>query len=160
MPSSQRLGPAPGAERPDAPGEPARRALQQAAVAAFGLFALESRDLALTMDQARAVVTRELDMPMAGVVRLLPQPGKLAMIDSRGPVGLDRGQEFEVDPRMLAVEHTTAPIVVEDWRTEGRFDASTAWKRAGVASTLSVTLLVEGRPWGRLAAMDVRPHRF
>jgi GAF domain-containing protein len=149
-----------GSRTSDSAEEPTRRAMQQAAVAAFGLFALESRDVAVTVAQALAVVTRELNAPMACVVRLLSRSDRLAMLASRGRLGLAPQEEFEVDSRLLSIERTTHATVVQDWAAESRFWLSPAWTRAGIKATLSVTLLVEGCPWGRLTVMDIQAHRF
>jgi GAF domain-containing protein len=141
-------------------GETSRRAVQQAAVAAFGRFALQSRDITETTQRAVDVATSVLAAPMGAVHRLLERPRRLAMMHSGGPLGLPAVEDFEVDPELLAVQqYTTEPLIIGDWRADPTFPLPVE-RAAGVRAILSVSVLVEGRPWGRLAVFDVEPRQF
>lgn len=134
------------------------RLLQQAA-AAFGSFAVASRDISATIERAVEVVTHELATPMGAVVQLLG-PGKVAVVHSRGLVGLACGEEFEVDPELPTVHVPCEPSVMEDWRTEPGFPRTHATTDAGIRARMSVSIPVQGRPWGRLIVSDTQPRQF
>jgi len=131
-----------------------------AAVSSFGRFALQSRDIASAIERAVDVVTRVLDAPMGCVVRLAGRPDRLVVVHVGGPVGMAPGEEYDVGPDLAAAYATTEPLIIDDWRTESRFLPPRIAQTAQSVASVSVTVLVQGREWGRLMVSDVRPRRF
>jgi len=122
-----------------------------AALAAFGRFALESRDIAAVIERAVDTATRALEARIGTLTRLLETPDRAVAEYSRGPFALAAGEEFEVPPWLAAQHRTTAPLIIRDWNAETRFERMPAVPASGIRSTLAVSVLVEGRPWGRAA---------
>lgn len=60
----------------------------QTAVADFGRFALQSRDLTATVARAVDVVAEVLDVPLGAVSRPAATAGQFALVHGRGPIGL------------------------------------------------------------------------
>jgi GAF domain-containing protein/anti-sigma regulatory factor (Ser/Thr protein kinase) len=136
-----------------------RSELAQQTVAAFGRFALQSRDMTATIVRAVEVVAEVLDVPIVMVAR--PSgPGRYVMVHVHGSMGVAPGTELEVpSDLMAAIEDLTAPLAIDDWQSETRFSPVPAFRAVGVRSSLSVGVPVSRRAW-RLVAVDTRPRRF
>lgn len=131
----------------------------QAAVAAFGRFALESRDLDATLERACETVRRVLDLPMCAVVRHAGHR-RMRVLCAQGPSGLAAGQEFEVAGALQRVWGSADVLRVEDWATETRFPPPPAGSRSGMRSSLLGTLRVGGASWACVVAHDARPRHW
>ncbi|HEX2809112.1 MAG TPA: GAF domain-containing SpoIIE family protein phosphatase, partial [Kineosporiaceae bacterium] len=129
-------------------------------MAAFGRSALASRDISATIERAVDVVMEVLNAPMGSVIRPLARPGRFAVVYGRGPIGLAAGQEYDVAPELMALHGTAEPLAVPDWNTETRFPRVRAGQAAGVQATLSVSVLVDGRAWGRLSVFWAGPRQL
>ncbi|HEX2809111.1 MAG TPA: GAF domain-containing protein [Kineosporiaceae bacterium] len=135
----------------------------RAAVAAFGRFALQSREITATMDQALEVVTRVLGMPVGVVVATVGapgQPGRMAVMRTTGPIGMQPGLEYDLGDNLPDAYFTHEPLIIEDWRNDRTFTAFRAEHVSHLVASVSVSVLVEGRLWGRLIAADTGPRRF
>jgi serine phosphatase RsbU (regulator of sigma subunit)/anti-sigma regulatory factor (Ser/Thr protein kinase) len=137
-----------------------RWAVQQALVSTFARFALESGNITATMARAVDLVTEVLDAPMSILAQVVG-PDRATVLEVRGPLDVCRGDQVEVPRRYLsATESASAPVVVADWQTEGRFEQGAVARAAGIASSLNATVWVGGKAWGRLAVMYALPRRF
>ncbi len=132
----------------------------RAAIAALSRFAVECADSAAMIERAVDVSAHVLDAPMGILARLSPEPGRLELVQVHGPLGLLPGASCSVDPELARAQARPEPLAVEDWSTESRFPLPAAGSAAQAASSLGVRVLVEGRPWGRLAVLDHRPRAF
>lgn len=140
-----------------------RHAVEQgnAAVAAFGRFALEGRDVAGTVERALDLVVDLLAAPMGSVIQLVGHdPLRFRAVAVRGLPGLAVGQELHGPPELAAFDRTGEPLIVGDWAAEERFAQLPASRASRVRASLSVSLLVSGRPWGRLQVFQPSPTRF
>jgi len=137
----------------------------RASVAELGRYALRSRDIALTVQRVVDVAARVLEAPVIAVLRpgvvdtdgapdaddgLVPGPRTFTVLQAWGPIGLDRGEHFDLDPDLAACPADRSWVVddrPDDVRLPGR-------------AALVVPVLVDGREWGRLVVADLRPRRF
>jgi GAF domain-containing protein len=131
-----------------------------AAVAAFGRSALACRDISATIERAVDVVTEVLNAPMGSVIPALDHPGRFVLVYGQGPIGLAAGQDYAVAPELIALHDTAEALAVPDWNTETRFTRVQTGLAAGVQATLSVSVLVDGRAWGRLSVFWGSPRQF
>jgi len=131
----------------------------QAAVAGFGRFALQTHDLDLTVGRAVELAMEGLDAPLCTLSRRVGR-SRLRSICVRGPSVVVPGQEFEISPALERAWDVTEPLLVEDWSRETRFPRPAVGTADGVMSALQVSVLVGGRPWGRLIAHDLRPRHW
>ena len=138
------------------------RMRQQEAVAELGLAALGS-DLDMLLEKAVALVARTLDVEYCELLELLPDGTTLLL---RAGVGWADGQ----------VGHATvaagtgsqagytllerAPVVLDDLRTETRFETPPLLREHGVVSGLSIVIELLERPYGVLGAHTARHRRF
>ncbi|MBV8162456.1 MAG: PAS domain S-box protein [Acidimicrobiia bacterium] len=139
------------------------RARQQAAVAALGQQALSGIDTPTLMAEAVEAVASVLAADYAEILQLEPSTQTLLM---RAGAGWDASfvgvQRVEAGPETQA-GYTLAnrePTIVDDLRTEARFEGSPALRRAGVVSGMSVTISGPAQPFGILSAHTVRGRRF
>ena len=138
------------------------RMRQQEAVAELGLAAL-GRDLDILLEKAVELVARTLDVEYCELLELLPDGTALLL---RAGVGWTDGQVgratvpagtgSQAGYTLLA----KAPVVVDDLRTETRFEAPPLLREHGVVSGLSIVIDLLERPYGVLGAHTVRQRRF
>lgn len=131
------------------------RVRQQAVVAELGQRALGGADLSLLMDEAVARTAETLAVEYCKVLELLPG-GEALLLRSgvgwqEGLVGqatVGSGSDSQAGYTLLSDE----PVIVEDLRTETRFNGPPLLFAHGVVSGMSVIIQGEGRPWGVLGA--------
>jgi PAS domain S-box-containing protein len=131
----------------------AARARQQAAVAALGQEALLGDDIPLLLEDAVRTLASTLEVELTKVLELLPDEQTLVM---RAGVGWKDG----VDHRVAAGARSQAgytlasrqPVVVEDLRTETRFEGPSLLLDHGVVSGVSVIIPGRESPFGVLGA--------
>ena len=138
------------------------RMRQQGAVAELGLAALGS-DLDALLEKAVELVARTLDVEYCELLELLPDGTALLLRAgvgwTEGLVGratVPAGTSSQAGYTLLA----KAPVVVDDLRTETRFEAPPLLREHGVVSGLSIVIDLLERPYGVLGAHTVRHRSF
>ncbi len=138
------------------------RVRQQEAVAELGIAALGS-DLDVLLQKAVELVARTLDVEFCKISELLPDEAALLV---RAGVGwTDRvvgsalvpaGADSQAGYTLL----TRTPVVVDELRTETRFEGSPLLREHGVVSGLSTMIALLERPYGVLDAHTVHHRTF
>ncbi|HEY6798542.1 MAG TPA: GAF domain-containing protein [Kineosporiaceae bacterium] len=131
----------------------------QAAMAEFGRFALSTRDLDVTIDEAAEVAARILDASTSHLTRLVA-PGRAQVVGVYGPYPVRIGGEVAIPAELEQQWSVSEPFQVRDWRVETRYPQPASASAAGVVSSLSVCVLADGAPWGRLTVFDTRPRHW
>jgi diguanylate cyclase (GGDEF)-like protein/PAS domain S-box-containing protein len=150
-------------ERKEAEAELERRAAQQAAVALLGEHALEGASTVELMDEAVNRAAELLGVEISAVWELLPADASLVLRSGIGwpesAVGSLRypaGEGSQAGYTLL----TGAPVVVEDWDAETRFEQpASASRRTGAG----LSVKIEGRsrePFGVLVVQSMAARRF
>jgi serine phosphatase RsbU (regulator of sigma subunit)/anti-sigma regulatory factor (Ser/Thr protein kinase) len=119
----------------------------QTAAAEYGRFALESRDIAVTIERAVDLVAQALNASTAALIRLV-RAGKAEVICGWGGLLQATGTEFELPAPLAPATWTTPPEAVRDWRAFGAMAPPSASWLAGVRSSLTVGVPLERRPCG------------
>lgn len=150
-------------ERKRAEGEIRARTRQQAAAAALGMRALAETDLSAVMDEAVALVVRTLGVEYAEVLELLPDGGALLLRAGVGWKGglvgnavVGPGLDSQAGYALLRGE----PVIVEDLRTESRFDGPPLLHEHGVVGGVSVIIHGWDGPFGVLGAHTTSRRTF
>jgi serine phosphatase RsbU (regulator of sigma subunit)/anti-sigma regulatory factor (Ser/Thr protein kinase) len=130
----------------DVPERPRRSALElQVAATRFGQYALECRDIMITIRQALGVVSRMLGVPVVMLVR--PADGDRAEVIEATGAGREAGEELIFPAALLTVaEEAGGRLVIGDWLAGARLPQPPASRRLGVRSSLLVILPHAGRP--------------
>jgi len=139
------------------------RMRQQRSVTELGQRALARLDLEELMPEAVALVARGLDVPMCHVLELLPDASALRV---RAAVGWSA----EVDGHPLVpggpgseaafALSAAAAVVVDDLRTEKRFQPSPQSMAAGAVSSLSAVIGSGQEPFGVLTVHATEHRHF
>jgi len=139
------------------------RAHQQAAVAELGQEALGGMDTPTLIARAVDTVASVLQADFAELLQLESSGHSLVMRATAGwPDGLIGVERVEATPETQA-GYTLAsrePTIVDDLRTETRFEGSTRLRAAGVVSGMSVSVAGGGRPFGIVSVHTVEERRF
>src|SRR5215208_2593171 len=131
------------------------RLSQQEATGRLGLAALSGMDLAGLMDEAVHAVAGVLGVEYCKVLELMPDGATLLL---RAGVGWREGLlgtatvGTNLQSQAGYALISPGPVVVEDLRTENRFEDADLLREHGVVSGLSTTIHVGGRPYGVLSA--------
>ncbi|PSO95003.1 MAG: hypothetical protein BRC46_03545 [Cyanobacteria bacterium QS_6_48_18] len=139
------------------------RLQQQAAVAQLGQEALFDSELSTLFDEAAALVAQNLNLEYCQLLELLPD-GETLLLRSGvgwqpGLVGnatLGTSTDFQAGYTLLSHQ----PVIIEDMRTETRFQGSSLLLDHGVVSGLSVAIESKGYPFGVLAAHTSKQRTF
>lgn len=140
------------------------RVRQQQALAALGQAVLGQRDLQMIFELAVECLVRTLDVELCKVLELLP-PGREVLLRAGigwhdGLVGhatVGTGLESQAGYTLASNQ----PVIVEDLRTETRFNGPPLLHEHGVVSGMSCIILGMGdRPWGVLGAHAISRRRF
>lgn len=143
-------------------GDLRRRIAQHKGVEELGTFALRQDDLQEVMDRAVAIAADIFDVPLTKILQFEGAADALTLKAgvgwAEGLVGKARvGVEMETQAGYtLASDH---PIIVDDLKTETRFDGPPLLHEHGVRSGMSVIIAGAGtRPFGvfGIHATDVR----
>ncbi len=128
---------------------------QQTAVARFGQLALEGMEIDALTQEATVLMDRVLDLDISVVLKLLPDGKELLVLSAIGlpeeEVGTARvptGRESQSGYALA----TGLPMVVDDWRSENRFQESRLQAEAGMRSAATVLIKGKGDPYGVLGA--------
>lgn len=135
---------------------------QQEAVAELGLKALFGMELQALMDTAARMVADTFSVEFCKIGELLPDAQGVLLRSGVGwhaglmgttVVGTDR--QSQAGFTLLSKE----PVIVEDLRTETRFNEEYL-SNHGVVSGLSLVIYTFGRPWGVMSAHSTRYRQF
>jgi GAF domain-containing protein len=131
------------------------RVRQQEATGRLGLAALSGMRLPDLMDEAVEVVTDVLAVEYCKILELVPDGTALLLRAGvgwkEGLVGTTTvGTNLQSQAGYALI--STGPVVVEDLRTENRFEDADLLREHGVVSGLSTTIHVNGRAYGVLGA--------
>jgi diguanylate cyclase (GGDEF)-like protein len=139
-----------------------RRVLEQSAVARLGALALENSDPHALMDIAAEIVAQTLEVQFGGVLELNELRDELISRAGFGWPASVLGRSFALSPRSHGGYTLTvsAPVVVEDFETERRFDDTAMFTELGIRSGVSVRIPGKAGPQGVLGAHSVRPREF
>ena len=140
-----------------------QRAAQQAAVSELGASALSDLDIAPLLDEAVELVQTTLSLDFTTVLESMPGGNEMLMRTGRGWPGGTLGREMvPLDHRSQAA-HTLSgdgPLVVEDYRTETRFEGAEILHAYGIRSAATVPIAGRSLPFGILAANTREPRIF
>jgi PAS domain S-box-containing protein len=138
------------------------RVRQQEAVAELGLAVLTA-DLDMLLEKAVELVARTLDVEYCELLELLPD-GTAFLLRAgvgwkEGLVGraiIPAGTHSQAGYTLLAKE----PVVVDDLRTETRFEGSQLLRDHGAVSGLTIVIDLPERPYGVLGGHTARCRSF
>jgi PAS domain S-box-containing protein len=138
------------------------RARQQALVAELGRRALTGIELGQLMDEAVALLATDLGVEYVNLLELLPDGTAVFRAGVGWRPGLVGGATVELAGGTPAgrVVRDQAPVLIEDLRTDPRFDGPSAAREHGAVSSLTVPLYGQARPLGVLGAHSARPRPF
>jgi diguanylate cyclase (GGDEF)-like protein/PAS domain S-box-containing protein len=130
-------------------------ALQQEAIAVYGQFALESRDIGALVSNAAAMVTSGLDIEHSGVFRFIHGQQDLLLVAGVGwTAGAVESATANAAPgtSMRAALTSGVPVEVPDLRAAGHPVFPLFEKNAGNLSGLEVVIPTSDGPFGILGA--------
>jgi GAF domain-containing protein len=139
-------------------------AQKQAVIAEMGRLALTGGELKDLFAKSVSLIARVLGVEYCKLLELLPDGDSLILRAGIGwkkeyPVGqatVSAGCESQAGFTLLSDE----PVVVEDLRTEMRFNGAPLLHEHGVAGGMSVIIRGRGRPYGVLGAHTTSVRRF
>jgi PAS domain S-box-containing protein len=150
-------------ERSRAETELKRRVREQAVVADLGQRALEGIELQALMDETALRVSTTLGVDYTKILELLPDGQSLLLRagvgwtpGTVGNVTVSAGKGSQSGYTLLSSE----PVIVEDLRTETRFDAAPLLIDHDVVSGMSVIIHGRHRPFGALGVHARTARRF
>lgn len=139
------------------------RVAQQAAVTQLGQMALADADLSALMETASTLVADQLQVAYSQILELLPEEKSLLLRAGvgwqPGLVGQQRialGAESQAGMTLLGDQ----PVIVEDLRTETRFQGTALLRDHRIISGLSVSIQGQNTPFGVLAAYTTEQRQF
>ncbi|MDQ4075387.1 MAG: MEDS domain-containing protein [Chloroflexota bacterium] len=136
---------------------------QQVAVVELGQRGFLEGDLVSLMNEAVTLVARTLGVEYSKVLELLPEGNALRL---RAGVGWKEGLvgratvDAGIDSQAGYTLLSDKPVVVDDLRTETRFNGPPLLREHEVVSGISVVIPGRERPFGVLGAHTTRPRRF
>lgn len=139
------------------------RVKQQTAIAKLGQQALVGTDLATLMHAAVTLVAQVLNVPLCGILELLPGGNALQLQAGVGwqqnLVGVARvGTHFGSHFSYALV--TQSPVVVEDLRIDARFGGPPLLHNHRVVSGVSVIIPGKSQPFGVLGGYSTQSQAF
>lgn len=142
-----------------------RRAIQQAAVAELGVFAVANRGLQPILERAVEIVTKTLGTDLSKVLELQPDGHTLLL---RAGVGWREGlvgqATVSAGPESLAgyVLAAGEPVIINDLSKETRFSTLGLLDEHGVVSGMGVVIPIPGerQPFGVFGAHARNPTSF
>jgi len=139
------------------------RVRQLAAVSELGQRGLSGLDPGVLMDEATALVARNLEAEYSQVLELLPD-GEALLLQA----GTGWGEGFVGHAKLSAAADSPAgcallardPVIVNDLPSDARFGGASLLREQGMVSGMSVVIPGSGRPYGALSAFTVRGRKF
>jgi PAS domain S-box-containing protein len=150
-------------ERKAAEDELRKRLEQQAAVAAFGQFALKNNDLTSTLQEAAKILGETLHTPFAKVLKLLPSKKELLY---QAGIGWKKGvfghTRISAEKNSLGgyALHHRKPIVFKNVASEKRFAIPDVFLKHKIKSGVHVIITGAKGPYGILGACSKDEQRF
>jgi PAS domain S-box-containing protein len=138
-------------------------ARQQYAVAALGQLALAGAEIDTLFNETVRVMAETLQVEFCKILELLDGGEKLLLRAGLGWKDSLRGQAllgFAGESPVVRALQSEAPLVVEDLRTDARFDGASLLRDHGIVSGVSVLIRGRRRPWGLLGAHTCRRRTF
>ena len=139
------------------------RELQQAAIAHFGQIALSTSDVDSLLDAASSLVAQILHVEYATVLKLLPGGEELLLVAGEGWEEGIVGSATVWTGSNSHFGYTLAskvPVIIEDLKTETRFDPSPLMRDSGIVSGLSVIIQQNEKTWGVMGAYTTMQREF
>lgn len=141
------------------------RVRQQAAVAELGQHALAGADVHNLMDEAVALLCGTLGVDCSKVLELMPGGRELLLRSGvgwkPGCVGTAKvGAGLESQAGYTLLLGSDEPLIVDDLRTETRFNGPQLLRDHGVISGMSVVIPGRGGPFGVLGVHCASPRSF
>ncbi len=139
------------------------RSAQQAAVARLGREALEMRDVAPLVDRAAAILAEQLGAEASSVLRWNQNHDSFLVIAGVGwAPGVVGAALIPGGMRSLAgyALASGTSVILNDSRSECRFDSHLLDKEYGVRSALAAPISAREQPYGVLAAFTSEVHPF
>jgi PAS domain S-box-containing protein len=135
---------------------------QQAAIAAFGHMAIQSRDLAALLRKAATLAAETVGTELAAIGEWLPSGEGFRLAAGVGwKEGTTCGMAADDSASMAAyVLRSAAPVVIPEVRTESRFAVFPEAVAHGARSALAVAIGSAVGPWGVLTLYTTRPRFF
>jgi signal transduction histidine kinase len=135
---------------------------QQAAVAAFGQTAIRERDLQMVMDEAAARAAETLGLDRSIVWQMRPENHDFILRASVGWKELPRDATIPLGDRTASgfVVNTDTPVIIDDARTDRRFEQSWVMRECGIVTLLSAGIRGRERPWGILSVHSLTRRSF
>ncbi len=136
---------------------------QQAALAAFGRFALNEADLGKVLTEAARVCAEGLDVPFCKVCRYRSEENDLLVEAGvgwhQGVVGCVVSRADESSPQGRAFI-TGEPVICDDVSKDTVFVLPPFYAEHSIVSTLDVIIRKEGLPYGVLEIDSPTPHQY
>ncbi|MFL6246489.1 MAG: GAF domain-containing protein [Thermoanaerobaculia bacterium] len=135
---------------------------QQSAVAALSQTAIRERDLHAVMTEAVSLAASTLGTGRSLVWQMRPETCDLIVRAGVGWSELPSDATIPLDGRTASgfVLHNDTAVIVDDARTDGRFDKSWVLTGYGVVTLLSAGIRGRERPWGILSVHSMTPRSF
>ena len=139
------------------------RELQQAAIAHFGQIALSTYDVDNLLDAASSLIAQILHVEYATVLKLLPGSEELLLVAGKG---WKEGIVGSATVWTGSNSHSgytlasKAPVIIEDLKTETRFDPSPLMRDSGIVSGVSVIIQQNEKTWGVMGAYTTMQREF
>jgi PAS domain S-box-containing protein len=135
------------------------RLQQERAIAELGEHALCASELESLLKEAAVTIATTLNVEFSALDELQPDGKKLRI---RAAVGWPIGIMIDA----VAASHagcalsSSAPVVVEDFRTEARVRLPSRYARSEIRSGIAVLVGGRDRPWGVAEAHSSKPRKF
>lgn len=137
--------------------------LRQAALAELGRLALAAPDLTTFLNSATALTAKALNLEYSNLLELLPDGRTLAF---RAGFGWKPG--YVGHTTVIASQGSRArytldslePVVVDDLRTDTRFESPSFLWDHGIVSGMTTAIRFKGEPLGMLGAHSTSPRMF
>jgi two-component sensor histidine kinase len=136
---------------------------QQAAIAAFGTFALRERDLPAVLDEAARVCAHGLDVPYAKICRYRPEENDLVIEAgygwNAGVIGYVVPHPDARTPQGRAFS-TGQPFICNIVEDDDKFALPQFYADHGVVSIIDVLIKGDGLPYGVLEIDSTEQHDY
>jgi GAF domain-containing protein len=131
------------------------------ALAVFGRFALQSREVSAAIEAALGLVKDVAAAPIGALIRLRETPkAVLNVVQISGMSGIDPAREYRIDPDVADIVLSHEPLIIGNKWTDERFASRLTPGAARWVACLAPSVQIDGRTWGRLVAGDIRPRAF
>ncbi len=137
----------------------AQHAREHEAIAHLGQVALRQPELGALIDEVVTTVAGTLDLDACGVLKLREDEELLDILAKVGYDGPDTALPAGTGTHSGYALKTGRPVVVEDLRSETRFDTRLL-RDEGIVSAMNAPIEGRERPFGVLSALSARPRRF